>query len=89
MSLQSQCIQYTEPTLSHMIMVQICIIIHICIPMQGMTIKVLRIGTDSADSNRTVFFTYETELILFLAVLEYKYLSWVYGVDRKICHEGH
>ena len=18
-----------------------------------------------------------------------KYLSWVYGVDRKICHEGH
>ena len=19
----------------------------------------------------------------------YKYLSWVYGVDRKICHEGH
>ena len=20
---------------------------------------------------------------------EYKYLSWVYGVDRKICHEGH
>ena len=23
------------------------------------------------------------------AVIEYKYLSWVYGVDRKICHEGH
>ena len=22
-------------------------------------------------------------------MLEYKYLSWVYGVDRKICHEGH
>ena len=22
-------------------------------------------------------------------LLEYKYLSWVYGVDRKICHEGH
>ena len=20
---------------------------------------------------------------------DYKYLSWVYGVDRKICHEGH
>ena len=20
---------------------------------------------------------------------EYKYLSWMYGVDRKICHEGH
>ena len=20
---------------------------------------------------------------------ENKYLSWVYGVDRKICHEGH
>ena len=20
--------------------------------------------------------------------LEYKYLSWVYGVDRKICHGG-
>ena len=19
----------------------------------------------------------------------YKYLSWVYGVDRKICHKGH
>ena len=19
----------------------------------------------------------------------YKYLSWVHGVDRKICHEGH
>ena len=28
--------------------------------------------------------TYETEFVLFLAVLEYKYLSWVYGVDRKI-----
>ena len=24
-----------------------------------------------------------------LAVLEYKYLSWVYGVDRKICQEGY
>ena len=22
-------------------------------------------------------------------IAEYKYLSWVYGVDRKICHEGH
>ena len=21
--------------------------------------------------------------------IDYKYLSWVYGVDRKICHEGH
>ena len=20
---------------------------------------------------------------------EYKYLSWVYGVDRNICHAGH
>ena len=20
---------------------------------------------------------------------DYKYLSWVYDVDRKICHEGH
>ena len=20
---------------------------------------------------------------------DYKYLSWVYGVDREICHEGH
>ena len=20
---------------------------------------------------------------------EYKYLSWVYGEDRNICHEGH
>ena len=20
---------------------------------------------------------------------DYKYLSWMYGVDRKICHEGH
>ena len=36
-----------------------------------------------------VFFTCETELVLFLAVLEYKYLAWVYGVDRKICDEGH
>ena len=27
--------------------------------------------------------------VLLLAVLEYKYLSCVYGVDRKICHEGH
>ena len=22
-------------------------------------------------------------------MLDYKYLSWMYGVDRKICHEGH
>ena len=22
-------------------------------------------------------------------VQENKYLSWMYGVDRKICHEGH
>ena len=22
-------------------------------------------------------------------ILEYKYLSWVYSVVRKICHEGH
>ena len=35
------------------------------------------------------FLTYETEFVLFLAVLANKYLSWVYGVDRKICHEGH
>ena len=37
----------------------------------------------------SIFLTYETEFVLFLAVLEYKYLLWVYGVDRKICHEGH
>ena len=24
-----------------------------------------------------------------LRMKDYKYLSWVYGVDRKICHEGH
>ena len=35
------------------------------------------------------FLTHETEFILFLVVMEYKYLSYVYGVDRKICHEGH
>ena len=22
-------------------------------------------------------------------VADYKYLPWLYGVDRKICHEGH
>ena len=22
-------------------------------------------------------------------MIDNKYLSWVYGVDRKICHEGH
>ena len=38
---------------------------------------------------RLVVLTYEKEFVLFLAVLEYKYPSWVYGVDRKICHEGH
>ena len=36
-----------------------------------------------------MFFLNEKEIVLFLAVLEYKYLSWMYGVDRKICHEGH
>ena len=36
-----------------------------------------------------MYVSYEVEFVLFLAVLEYKYLSWVYGVDRKICHEGH
>ena len=30
----------------------------------------------------------ETTMVSTL-VVEYKYLSWVYGVDRKICHEGH
>ena len=30
----------------------------------------------------------ETRMVSTL-VVEYKYLSWVYGVDRKICHEGH
>ena len=24
-----------------------------------------------------------------LCMEDYKYLSWVYGVDRKFCHEGH
>ena len=24
-----------------------------------------------------------------LLMKDNKYLSWVYGVDRKICHEGH
>ena len=32
------------------------------------------------------FLTYETEFVLFLAVLENKYLSWMYG---KLCHQGH
>ena len=31
-------------------------------------------------------FRYQTGL---MGILEYKYLSWMYGVDRKICHEGH
>ena len=26
---------------------------------------------------------------LFIKMEDYKYLSWMYGVDRKICHEGH
>ena len=25
----------------------------------------------------------------YIQVRYYKYLSWEYGVDRKICHEGH
>ena len=31
------------------------------------------------------------EMSIFYSVFEreYKYLSCVYGVDRKICHEGH
>ena len=27
--------------------------------------------------------------LIYVKLGEYKYLSWVYGVDRKICHEGH
>ena len=28
-------------------------------------------------------------ILFFSSMLYYEYLSWVYGVDRKICHEGH
>ena len=35
-------------------------------------------------------FSYPWERVCsILAVLEFKYLSWVDGVDSKICHEGH
>ena len=35
-------------------------------------------------------FLYELRsYFIYAKVGEYKYLSCVYGVDRKICHEGH
>ena len=34
-------------------------------------------------------FLSQTRYRLRYTTKEYKYLSWVYGVDRKICHEGH
>ena len=35
-------------------------------------------------------FLYELRAyLIYVKVGEYKYLSWVYDVDRKICHEGH
>ena len=33
--------------------------------------------------------TSETEHGLSISTVYNKYLSWLYGVDRKICHEGH
>ena len=33
--------------------------------------------------------TDSTVVFLFSLAEYYKYLSWVYGVDRKICHKDH
>ena len=35
------------------------------------------------------FFSRLSYLFFSISVRDYKYLSCVYGVDRKICHEGH